>query len=122
MIPNERSYCEVDPEVRDQWGIPVLRFHWQWTDHEYNQVRHMQETFRTLVAEMGGEVFSPMPSREDGYGILPGGHIIHELGGAPLGRWSARDAGMIKPVEIAIGPDGALHLFDGGNDAWWRSP
>jgi choline dehydrogenase-like flavoprotein len=85
MIPNEHSYCELDPEVRDQWGIPVPRFHWRWTDHELNQVRHMQETFRALVAEMGGEVFSPMPPRERGYGIADGGVIIHELGGARMG-------------------------------------
>jgi choline dehydrogenase-like flavoprotein len=85
MIPNDGSYCELDPTVVDRWGIPVLRFHWQWTDHEYNQVKHMQETFRALVAEMGGEVFSPMPSEERGYGILPGGTIIHELGGARMG-------------------------------------
>ena len=29
----------------------------------------MQETFRALIAEMGGEVFSPMPTKEQGYGI-----------------------------------------------------
>ncbi len=91
MIPNERSYCELDPEVRDRWGIPALRFHWQWTDHEYNQVRHMQRTFRALVTQMGGEVFSPMPGRERGYGIHPGGHIIHELGGARMGP-NSRDS------------------------------
>ncbi len=85
MIPNEGSYCEIDPTVVDRWGIPVLRFHWRWTDHEYRQVRHMQGTFRALVAEMGGQVFSPMPSREDGYGIASGGSIIHELGGARMG-------------------------------------
>ncbi len=27
MIPNEQSFCEIDPSVRDRWGIPVLRFH-----------------------------------------------------------------------------------------------
>ncbi len=86
MIPNDQSFCEIDPEVKDRWGIPVLRFHWQWADHEINQVRHMQETFRALVAEMGGEVFSPMPSRENGYGIAAGGTIIHELGGARMGN------------------------------------
>src|SRR5690606_11587789 len=40
MIPNERSYCELDPEVKDRWGIPVRRFHWEWSDHERNQVKH----------------------------------------------------------------------------------
>ena len=64
----------------DRWGIPVLRFHWKWSDYEYDQVRHMQQTFRALIAEMGGEVSSPMPTREEGYGIATGGAIIHELG------------------------------------------
>ena len=85
MIPNEKSYAELDPERRDQWGIPVLRFHWQWTDHEYNQVKHMQETFRALIAEMGGTVFNAMPSKEQGYGIATGGSIIHELGTVRMG-------------------------------------
>ncbi len=97
MIPNDDTYCEIDPRTVDRWGIPVLRFHWKWSDHEYNQVKHMQETFRALIAEMGGEVFSPMPTRERGYGIAAGGVIIHELGGARMGddpktsvtnRWS----------------------------------
>ncbi|HEX6575948.1 MAG TPA: GMC family oxidoreductase [Gemmatimonadaceae bacterium] len=86
MIPNDDTYCEIDPNVVDRFGIPVLRFHWKWTDAEYNQVKHMQETFRSLIAEMGGQVFDPMPSKEDGYGIAAGGQIIHELGGARMGN------------------------------------
>jgi choline dehydrogenase-like flavoprotein len=97
MIPNDDTYCEIDPRTVDRWGIPVLRFHWKWTDHEYKQVKHMQETFRALIAQLGGEVFSPMPTAEQGYGIAAGGTIIHELGGARMGddpktsvlnRWS----------------------------------
>ena len=85
MIPNDNSYCEIDPSTVDRWGIPVLRFRWQWTDHELLQVKHMQETFRALIEEMGGTVFSAMPTREQGYGIAAGGTIIHELGGARMG-------------------------------------
>lgn len=85
MIPNEDTYCEIDPEVVDRWGIPVLRFHFKWSDHEYRQVKHMQETFRAIIAEMGGEVFTPMPGPEKGYGILTGGRIIHELGVTRMG-------------------------------------
>jgi choline dehydrogenase-like flavoprotein len=86
MIPNEKSFCELDPSAVDKWGIPVLRFHWEWRDHEFRQVKHMQETFRSLIAEMGGEVFSPMPTREQGYGIAAGGRIIHELGCVRMGN------------------------------------
>src|SRR5207249_825661 len=89
MIPNDDTYCELDPRMVDRWGIPVLRFHWKWSDHEYKQVKHMQETFRALITEMGGEVFSPMPTAERGYGIAAGGTIIHELGG----RVGARSLG-----------------------------
>jgi choline dehydrogenase-like flavoprotein len=85
MIPNDGSYCEIDPSVVDRWGIPVLRFHWKWTDYEHLQVKHMQETFRALIAEMGGEVYSAMPTRQNGYGIATGGSIIHELGGTRMG-------------------------------------
>jgi len=56
MIPNEKSFCEIDPEVKDRWGIPVLRFHWEWSDHELNQVRHMQTTFRAILETMGGRI------------------------------------------------------------------
>jgi choline dehydrogenase-like flavoprotein len=86
MIPNADSYCEIDPATKDQWGIPVLKFHWKWSDYEYRQVKHMQETFRALVADMGGEVFSPMPTQEQGYGIATGGQIIHELGCVRMGN------------------------------------
>ncbi|HEU4881978.1 MAG TPA: GMC family oxidoreductase [Longimicrobium sp.] len=85
QIPNADSYCELDPETVDRWGIPVLRFNFKWTDHELNQVKHMQETFRALIAEMGGEVFSPMPTKDEGYGIAAGGRIIHELGCTRMG-------------------------------------
>ena len=85
QIPNDDCWAELDPEVKDKFGIPVLRFHWRWTDHEYNQAKHMQETFRALIAEMGGTVFAQMPTRERGYGLATGGRIIHELGGTRMG-------------------------------------
>lgn len=85
MIPNDKSYCEIDPTMKDKYGIPVLRFHWEWSDYEYNQVRHMQQTFRSLIEEMGGNVFSAMPDRQKGYGIARGGEIIHELGTTRMG-------------------------------------
>jgi choline dehydrogenase-like flavoprotein len=86
MVPNEHTYCEIDPDVVDRWGIPVLRFHFKWTDHEYKQVKHMQETFRALIHEMGGAPLSPMPTAEEGYGIEAGGRIIHELGVTRMGN------------------------------------
>src|SRR3954468_16110105 len=56
MIPNGESYCEIDPDVVDQWGIPVLRFHFRWSQDEILQAKHMQETFREYFESMGGVV------------------------------------------------------------------
>ena len=86
MIPNENSYCEIDPAVVDRWGIPVLRFHWKWSDYELKQVKHMQETFRGIIHEMGGTPMSAMPTEAQGYGIEPGGRIIHEVGCVRMGN------------------------------------
>lgn len=83
MIPNERSFCEIDPDVVDRFGIPVLRFHFHWSDHERRQARHMRETFAELLALLGGEIGSP--GRRDASGISIGGSIIHEVGTARMG-------------------------------------
>ncbi len=85
MVPNENCYCEIDPKVVDKWGIPVLRFHWKWSDYEYKQAKHMQETFRAIIHEMGGTPLSPMPTEEEGYDLADGGRIIHEIGCTRMG-------------------------------------
>jgi choline dehydrogenase-like flavoprotein len=84
MIPNEDSYCEVDPAGKDRWGIPTLRFHWKWSDHETRQAAHMQKTFAAIIEEMGGKVLG-QPELDGRKAIAPGGFIIHEIGGAIMG-------------------------------------
>ena len=113
MIPNENSFCEIDPEVKDRWGIPVLRFHWAWSDYELDQVRHMQSTFRAILEGMGGRVNTPAPAGSTGESQSPqalalaqpaqidtpssqtaparppisrGGAIIHEVGTIRMGN------------------------------------
>ena len=84
MIPNEDCYCEINPDEVDQWGIPTLRFHWKWSEHELNQARHMQHTFRDIVEAMGGQVLSTV--HDDGArAIARPGQIIHEVGGVIMG-------------------------------------
>jgi choline dehydrogenase-like flavoprotein len=84
MIPNENSFAELDPEVKDKWGIPVLRWHWKWSDYELNQVMHAQETITAMIEAMGGTVRSRKP--KSGIEVIdPGGKVIHEVGGALMG-------------------------------------
>ena len=84
--PERDSYCEIDPVVVDRWGIPVLRFHFKWSDYEFNQVRHMQQTFRALIDRHGRHAALADAARERGYGIAPGGRIIHEVGVTRMGH------------------------------------
>jgi len=86
MIPNDDTYCDVDPYTVDQWGIPVLRFHFRWSDHEIKMAKDMQETFRGIVEAGGGTyVTRTCPDGDNPYGISDGGVIIHELGTARMG-------------------------------------
>ena len=85
MIPNPDSYCELDPDVVDRWGTPVLRFHWKWSDHERKQAKHMQETFASIVKAMGGTPLGTAPTEEQDWGLRAGGEIIHEAGTTRMG-------------------------------------
>ncbi|HEX7630523.1 MAG TPA: GMC family oxidoreductase [Lacunisphaera sp.] len=84
MIPNEDSFCELDPVVKDKWGIPVLRFHWKWSEHEIRQAAHMEQTFADIITAMGGR-FRTKPQADGNKAIANGGVIIHEVGGALMG-------------------------------------
>ncbi|MDB6155949.1 MAG: Glucose-methanol-choline oxidoreductase [Chthoniobacteraceae bacterium] len=84
MIPNEHSYCEVDPDKKDQWGIPVLRFKFKWSDHELNQAVHMQKTFASIITAMGGTPSRP-PELNGARAITAGGSVNHEIGTTRMG-------------------------------------
>lgn len=85
MVPNAMSYCEIDPHVMDRWGIPVLRFHFQWSDAELKQARHMEQTFAAIIETMGGRVLTPLTPPGGEVPISAGGEIIHELGTVRMG-------------------------------------
>lgn len=81
MIPNEKSYCEIDPNVTDEYGIPVLRFHFQWSEHELRQAEHMRKTFTHIITNLGGR-----PETISSGNITTGGEVIHEVGTIRMGN------------------------------------
>jgi choline dehydrogenase-like flavoprotein len=92
MLPNKDTFCEIDPTVVDKYGIPVLRFHFKWTDAEIKQVRHMHETFSSIIEAMGGTVLGLRNPERESSGISVGGTIIHELGTIQMGNDPAKSA------------------------------
>jgi choline dehydrogenase-like flavoprotein len=83
MLPNKDSYCEIDPQRVDAWGIPVLRFHFAWGEAEIKQVRHMEQTFASIIETMGGQVLGRQPEAQKA--ISTPGMIIHEAGTVRMG-------------------------------------
>jgi choline dehydrogenase-like flavoprotein len=85
-IPLESNYCEIDPDKVDKYGIPVLRFHYKWSDNEVKQAKHMQDTFEQLIVEMGGIPQGKKPGADTNYGLEAPGKIIHEVGTVRMGN------------------------------------
>ncbi|MEX2564949.1 MAG: GMC family oxidoreductase [Cyclobacteriaceae bacterium] len=84
-IPQYENFCEIDDQVVDKYGIPVLKFHYQWTDQELNQAKHMHETFEEVLTSMGAIILGNKPGSENQYGLHKPGRIIHEVGTTRMG-------------------------------------
>jgi choline dehydrogenase-like flavoprotein len=86
-IAREDSYCEIDPNVVDKYGIPVLRFNTKWSDYEINQAKHMKETFKEILHSMGAVVtWGGDDGPHNNYGLHNPGNIIHEAGTVRMGN------------------------------------
>lgn len=85
-IPQYSNYCEIDNNMVDKFGIPVLKFHYQWTDHELNQAKHMHETFEEILTNAGAKLLGRKPGPESNYGLHAPGRIIHEVGTTRMGN------------------------------------
>ncbi len=92
-IPVETNYCEIDPNVVDKYGIPVLKFNVKWSDHEVKQAKHMKETFKEIMHSMGAVItWGGDDGPENSYGLESPGKIIHEAGTVRMGNDPKRSA------------------------------
>lgn len=121
-IARESNYCEIDPNVVDKYGIPVLRFNYKWAPEEVKQAKHMQETFKEIMHAMGAVASEP-PGADTNYGLEAPGKIIHEVGTVRMGddpkksalnRWcQAHDCKNLFVV------DAAPFVQQGDKNATW---
>src|SRR5437762_1720483 len=80
VLARPENYVEIDPEVRDAWGIPVLKFNIEWGPNELAMAKDMVETQREMFEAAGIEVMSERAQP------LPPGWSIHEEGTARMGN------------------------------------
>lgn len=110
-IAREDNYCEIDPNVVDKYGIPVLRFHYTWSDHEIKQAGHMHETFEEIIHQMGGVALGNKPGADSMYGLENPGRIIHEVGTTRMGDDAKRS--VVNKFNQAHDVEN-LFIVDGG--------
>lgn len=84
-VPQRDNRCEIDNDVVDEWGIPVLKFNYKWTEHEVKQAKHMQDTFEEVLGAAGGILLGDKPGKDRDYGLTAPGEIIHEVGTTRMG-------------------------------------
>jgi choline dehydrogenase-like flavoprotein len=79
MLARKENYIELDPEVKDAWGIPVLRFHVTHCDNDLKLYQDFFEHAQELFRAAGGEIVDAKPA------ISIPGSLIHEVGTSRMG-------------------------------------
>jgi choline dehydrogenase-like flavoprotein len=79
VLPRYENAVDIDPELKDNWGVPVLRFSYKFGENEMKMAQDMAVTGREMFEAAGFEVVSASDK------VLPEGWSIHELGTARMG-------------------------------------
>jgi choline dehydrogenase-like flavoprotein len=117
VLSRFESYVELDPTLKDRFGIPVLRFHYQFGENERKMAADMATTAQEMFEAAGIEVIQV--DRE----LLTEGWSIHELGTARMGT-DARTS-VVNPfqqshdVRNLFVVDGSSHVSAGCQNPTW---
>ena len=79
VLSRYENQVDLDPERKDRWGIPVLRFNYRFGDNEKKMCEDMANAAHEMFDEAGFEVVDV--DRK----VLTAGWSIHELGTARMG-------------------------------------
>jgi len=80
VLSRYENHVSIDPEVKDAWGIPVLRFNYTFGDNEKKMAADMADTAREMFEQAGIEILGVSKN------ILTEGWSIHEMGTARMGN------------------------------------
>jgi choline dehydrogenase-like flavoprotein len=79
-LASATNYVDIDPEVKDIYGIPAARLHFQWGPNEILMWEHARQVTRDVIKASGGEFW--------GAGDKPHtpGYSLHETGTCRMGE------------------------------------
>lgn len=84
-LPYHENSALLDPDEKDQWGIPLLRINCEWKENEFSMRADMEATSGEMLEAAGFknvDVYNHYKDR--GYGAP--GLGIHEMGTARMGK------------------------------------
>ncbi len=58
MLAQKNNFVELDPEVKDHWGIPVLKIHFTHSDNDRKLIADFQHRAEELFRKAGGEILA----------------------------------------------------------------
>ncbi len=101
MLARKENGVELDPEVKDRWGIPVLKIHFTHSDNDYALMAHFQEKAEELFRRAGGEVMAGMgsggPTGFPGAPGSPNAPANRAVADSDSSRGAAREGESPKP-------------------------
>jgi choline dehydrogenase-like flavoprotein len=56
MLAQKENFVELDPEVKDHWGIPALKIHFTHSDNDRKLIADFQQKAEELFRKAGGEI------------------------------------------------------------------
>jgi choline dehydrogenase-like flavoprotein len=117
VLPRWENAVSIDTEVKDAWGLPVLRFDYRFGDNEKAMARDMADTAEEMVRATGAENVSVQRD----YFIE--GASIHELGTARMGanaKTSVTNSfGQTHDVKNLFVLDGSIFVSAGCQNPTW---
>jgi choline dehydrogenase-like flavoprotein len=79
-LPSPANFVDIDPVVKDAYGIPVVRIHFQWDTNTLMMWEHARETCAAALKAAGGELWGAAEHPE-----IPG-YSLHETGTCRMGN------------------------------------
>jgi choline dehydrogenase-like flavoprotein len=79
-LPQKTNYVDLDPEVKDRYGIPVARLHFQWDENVLKMWEHSKQVCADVLKAAGGVIEGSADAPE-----IPG-FSLHETGTCRMGN------------------------------------
>ncbi len=117
VLARYENYVDLDPDLKDPWGVPALRFHYKFGDNEMKMVKDMAVSAREMF-ERAGFVITSITDKP-----LTEGWSIHELGTSRMGNDPKKSVvnqfQQAHDVKNLLIVDGSTHVSASAQNPTW---